>query len=493
MGVLPDDFELTGTSARMWRLKAGSSTDSGIGEHGGTRAIARLAAGITVEQARSEVERILQGSLPPEHGLHGASVFPRKTEETRAVRPVLFGLLIAAGLLLVVACGNVAALLLGAGIDRERELAVRGAVGASRTRIVQQLLSESTMLALVGALGGIGFAALGVKALVFLAPPGVPRLEDAALNPTALAFAIGLALVCGIGFGSIPALSLSSLDLASAIGSTRTTSGKRTRLQSTLVVGELALATVLIVAGGLLGRTVSALNGVDPGFDHERLVVASIATPYQRFNTGDDEADRAALDQYVQQMVDEVRSIPSVTAVAVSRVPPFFNLRGNNDVHPEGWPDRDSAPFAERRLVSVGYFEALGIPIVEGRAFDATDNDPGVTPTVIVSEGLADLAWLGESALSKRLEYWGKDAVVVGVAAKIRDEELQRVTELSFYAPARQNGALQGPFLIRTSGDPAAVTLTLVAVALPLFAALAAAAPARRATKVDPLVALKTE
>jgi hypothetical protein len=160
-------------------------------------------------------------------------------------------------------------------------------------------------------------------------------------------------------------------------------------------------------------------------------------------------------------MVDEIGAIPGVSATAVSSAPPLFGWRGNNSVRPEGWVDVASEPVAERRLVSVGYFETVGIPIVAGRAFDRSDEDAGGAPTVIVSNGLADFAWPGESAVGKRLNYWSRDATVVGVAANIRDEDLQGVTELAFYAPARQDGALQGAFVIRTSGDPTAIILTV--------------------------------
>ena len=247
VGVLPDAFELEGASAGVWKVKSGSPTDGGMGNHGGTRAIGRLLPSVPVERAREEVARILREQLPPDHGQHDASVFALQDEQIRTVRPVLFGLMMAAGLLLVVACGNVAVLLLGMGLDRERELAVRSAVGATRSRLAQQLLSESSLLAIAGAVGGVGVAAAATRALVYLAPPGVPNLEHAALNPLVLGFTIVLTMVCGIGVGSLPALSLSKVNLASSVGAARRFMGERARLQSAVVVGELALATLLIV------------------------------------------------------------------------------------------------------------------------------------------------------------------------------------------------------------------------------------------------------
>jgi predicted permease len=361
-------------------------------------------------------------------------------------------LLMASFLLLVVACGNVAALLIGAGIDRERELAVRSAMGASRTRIVQQLLLESTVLAAIGTVGGIVMATVIMDALVLLAPAGLPRLDAVSLNGTVLSFSILASLAAGIGFGSIPAFSLSSFNLARSFGARGTSLAGRLRLQSAVVVGELMLATLLLVSGALLARTVSALNQVDPGFDAEGLLAVTVATPYQRFNTGDADADRGSLDSYFQRIIDEVEALPGVQSVATSYIIPLSGDRGNNNVTPEGWSDPDTEPIAERRLISTNYFETMHMDLVAGRAFEATDDDMNAPSVVIISEGLAELAWPGEDAIGKRLDYWDHQATVVGVAANVRDETLEGPTELAYYAPVRQNGAIQGSLLIRSNG-----------------------------------------
>ena len=370
------------------------------------------------------------------------------------MRPVLLVMLASAGLLLLVSCGNVAALLLGAGIDREQELAVRGAIGASRRRLAQQLLTESTLIALAGAGGGIALAGLTTRALTFLAPPGVPRIAEVSVDGPVLAFAVGLSALCGLLFGLVPALSLSSTDFSGAMGSSRTAGGRRARLQSTVVVGELALATVLIFGGLLLGRTVSALNQVDPGFEHERLVVLSMALSSQRFDTGDDEADAAAFRAYEREIIEEVAALPQVEAVHSSTAPPFFGWRGNNAVLPEGWADPDNAPVAERRLVSAGFHEFMGIPLLEGRELTAADFLEGAEPVVVVSRGLAELAWPGESALGRTLDHWTQGARVVGVAGDIHDERLGGATEIAYYAPKAPFVGPGAPLVMRVSGDP---------------------------------------
>lgn len=456
VGVLGEGFELVGVEARVWLPRAGSSTDPGMGNHGRTRALGRLAEGVTPDQARDEVARIL-GSLPPSHGLHGATVEPLHAELTRDVRPVLLVMLASAGLLLLVSCGNVAAILLGAGIDREQELAVRGAIGASRSRIAQQLLTESAILALAGALGGVAVASLTTRALTFLAPPGVPRIADVSVDAWVLTFAVGLSALCGIVFGLVPAISLSSTDLAGAMGSaSRTSGGKRARLQSTVVVGELALATILIVGGLLLTRTVMALDRVDPGFDHEGLVALSMALSSERFQTGDGEVDAAAFRGHERQIIEEVASLPQVEDVHSSSAPPFFNRRGNNPVLPEGWADPDNPPVAERRFVTPGFLDFLGIPLLEGRDLEPADFDEGAEPVVVVSRGLAELAWPGESAVGRTLDHWATGARVVGVAADVRDERLEGTTELAYYAPNTPFVGPGQPLLIRVAGDPGA-------------------------------------
>jgi putative ABC transport system permease protein len=457
VGILPEGFGVTNVDVRLWTARAGSSTDTGHGNHMGIHVIARLATGVTIPQAREEVIRLLEEELPPEHAFHEANVFPCQADVTHRVRPVLMSLLVASILLLVVACGNVAALLIGAGIDRERELAVRSAMGASRTRIVQQLLMESTVLATIGTVGGIVMAAVIMDALVLLAPSGLPRLDAVSLNGTVLAFSIALSLAAGIGFGSIPAFSLSSFNLARSFGARGTSLAGRLRLQSAVVVGELTLATLLLVSGALLARTVSALNQVDPGFTADGVLAVTVATPYQRFDTGDDDADRGSLDSYFQRIIDEVEALPGVQSVATTYIIPLSGDRGNNNVTPEGWNDPDTEPIAERRFVSTNYFETLGMDLVAGRPFEATDDDMNAPSVVIVSEGLAELAWPGEDAIGKRLDYWEHQATVVGVASNVRDETLEGPTELAFYAPVRQNGAIQGSLLIRTNGDAGAL------------------------------------
>ncbi|MCZ6915687.1 MAG: ABC transporter permease [Gemmatimonadetes bacterium] len=461
VGVLPSTFRWTGfESVSGWIPMAGTAADGNRGNHNINGAIARLAPGMTMTRAQEDLARVIVETNPPDHGQHGASVFPRHQDETRRVRPPLIVLMVASFVLLAVACGNVAALLLGAGIERNRELAVRGALGASRGRIAQQLLTETLVIAGLGAALGIGLAAASTNLLLSFAPDNIPRIGEATLNVRVVAFAVLVSLGSGVLFGLIPALSLSRTDLAKSLQSSRGAVEGRTRLQAVVVAGELTLATVLLVSGALLSRTLVALNGVDVGFEPEGLLSVGIATPYQRFGG---EENRAALDAYFQRIVDEASSIPGVLGVAVTSHVALSNYRGNNNVHPEGWDETSGGEVlvAERRFVSVNYFDVMQIPIVEGRAFDVTDDRADAPPSVIISESLARRAWPRETALGKQFGFWGGDYTVVGVARDLRDESVDTATELAFYAPLRQMRAQTGALLIRTDGDPMSIVPTL--------------------------------
>ncbi len=458
VGVLPSWFRITGVNARAWIPRTGSPSDNGWSNHGGTRAIGRLKPGVSISAARDETASILRvAGNRPDHGLHGASVFPRLEDETREARPVLIVLIAAAFVLLAVGCGNVAALTLGAGIEREQELSVRAALGASRSRVAQLLLTESVVLTLCGAVIGVALTFGATKSLAYLAPPGVPRLDLVTVDTRVLAFTVAVSMAVGIVFGLIPALGLSGTGIANSIISSRGTIGGRPRVQAIVVVGEIALATLLLVSGALLVRTLFALNRIDPGFQVDNLLVVRLAVPYQRFSNEDQSAEQRAIDGYFQQIVDQVRAVPGVTEVAVTDVVPLTGDRGNNDIAPAdgSWPEK--APLAERRFVSANYFDAMRIPILEGRAFETTDDSDRADPVVILSEGLARLFWPNESAVNKQIRYWSRDFTVVGVAANVRDEALADVTAYAFYSPMRQWWALSGSLVVRTDGVPTAV------------------------------------
>ncbi|MCI0433732.1 MAG: ABC transporter permease [Gemmatimonadetes bacterium] len=411
IGILPVEVAHATANADVWVLMTGNSLQGNWGNHNISGALGRLKDGVTLERARAGLAQLMAGVPAENLHEHGASVFPHLEDRTRGVRPALTALIGAAFLLLAVACGNVAALLIGAGIDREQEISVRSALGAGRRRLTRQFLTESLVLTATGAAAGV-LVAFGVgEALVHLAPPGVPRIDQAGLDGRALLFTTGISALAGIAFGMIPALYLSRPEANPSIRSARGTTRGRGRLQALVVVGELAMATILLVSAALLARTLVALNRVELGIDADGLYEVRLAPQYQRFGELEDQAERvAAVDGYFQQLVDAVAGIPGVASVAVTDNVPLTSDRSNNDVVPEGWDAeaQNGNLIAERRFVSDNFFETTRIGLVEGRGFEPADNHANAAPVMIVSEGLARRAWPDQPAVGKRIRFWGR-------------------------------------------------------------------------------------
>lgn len=450
IGVLPEDAQPAGFDVEAWSLLDGHDN---WGNHW-THAIGRLASGVSVAQAETRLSSTIAAALPAGHDVHGVNLFPLQAEETRGVRGPLSLLAAAAFVLLLVACGNVAVLLIGAAIDRQQELAVRSALGAGRGRLIRQLLTESVALAGSAAVVGVALTGAATRAFVLLAPGNVPRIADAGVDGRALAFAVTISVACGIAFGLIPALGFSRADLRQTVSSsTRGATGSRGRVQALVVVAELALATVLLVGGGLLARTVLALNAADPGFAASQTLGLRLSIPFSRIlsDVEGDSSRVAAADAFYRTLMDELEAVPGVTSVGMTSNLPLSPDRGNNDITAEGL---DEQILAERRFVSANYFDVMGIAIVQGRAFDANDDRPDAPVQVVISEGLANRLWPDGSAVGRRFGYWGGEGRVIGVAADIRDEEMRSGTTFSFYAARRQAGQLGGSFVIRTGLDP---------------------------------------
>ena len=437
-------------------------------------AIGRLRHGVSPDLAKSRLTTLLAGALPPGH-THGVNVIPKRADDTRGVRGPLWLLGLASIVLLLVACGNVAALLIGAAIDREQEIAVRAALGAGRGRLVRQMLAESTLIGVAAAGIGLLLAFLVMRGLVLIAPtgmpptgdaliaaPGVPHIGDATLDAQALGFAVAVAILGSVVFGLIPALVFSRTDLRRSMTvATRSVAGTRARVQGAVVVAEIALATVLLIGAGLLARTVVALNHLDTCFSTERTLAVRTSIPTSRLVAADvpDSVRAGVVDGFYSHLMEEMSAVPGVRGVAMTSNLPLSTDRGNNAVGLEGYEGEEL--IAERRFVSPTYFDVLGIRMVEGRSFTPEEDRPGMPGTVVISEGLARAGWPDRSAIGRHFQYWGRDNVVVGVAADVRDEELQTGTSHAFCAPRRQAGVLGGTFVLRTAGDPVKVVPAL--------------------------------
>ncbi len=429
-------------------------------------AIARLRPGVTIAQADAELRTIserLAREFPRSNDGLSAQVLDLRESHVGSLQRPLFVLLGAVGLVLLVACANVAGLMLSRSIPRERELSIRTAVGATRGRLVRQLLTESVLLAFLGVGGGILLASWGTDALVALRPRDIPRLEDAGLNGTVLAFSASLGVLTAFLFGLLPALQTASrIDLAGALregGSAVLSHRRGNRLRATLVVGELALSLMLLVAAGLLMRSFLRLNQVDPGFDPARVITYRLSLPGDRY------ADPARRVAFADQLIESARGIPGVEhAGVVFGIPMsgFSYVITLNAVDGRVLEQDASTPSLQVRIVTPDYFETMGMRLQRGRGVQSADR-LGSTRVVVVNDSAAKLLWPGEDPLGRSLELGtrfisGGDRAggeVVGVVADTRDFGLGREARPTVFLPYAQNPAGGIGMAVRARGNEA--------------------------------------
>jgi putative ABC transport system permease protein len=400
------------------------------------------------------------------------AVMSLKDRVVGSVRLPLLVLLGAVGFVLLIACANVAHMLLARGASRRREIAVRTALGASRGRIIRQLLTESGLLAIAGGLGGVALASLGIRVLVALSPADIPRIESVGLHPLVLAVALVVALITGLLFGLVPALQSSRTDLSDALrqggggrGSSEARRGGRTR--SLLVASEFSLALVLLAGAGLMIRTFLALERVDPGFDPRNVLSMVVSIT----GTGVRGAERRSA--FFQDLRARVQALPGVeSASAINHLPLAGDIWGW-PIWFEGQPipRPGEGHGATYRVVLPGYFGTMRIPLLAGRDLTTADNlqAPGV---IIVNERLASRFWPGENPIGKRMTLDDPRKVdgwlaVVGVAKDSKQDDWTTTPDFEVYIPYLQNryyleslGANVSylTLVIRTTGDAAALT-----------------------------------
>ncbi len=423
----------------------------------------RLKRGVDARQAQAEMTtlmRRLEAAYPATNTNLGVRVVPLHEDMVAETRPALLLLLGAVAFLLLIACVNVANLLLGRALARQREIAIRMSLGASRARLVQQLLTETAVLALAGGAAGLLLARWGVDALMALAPADLPRLAEVQPDLTTVAFAFTLAVGTAFVFGLVPALQASRTEASSTIKDDGTrTAGSRShrRLHQALVVTELALAQVLLAGAGLLIASFMKVQSVELGFSTDRVVAVEIMLPSERYR---DPQRKAAFHRSV---LGRFSSIPGVRSAAMGLTVP---LRGA--VNRGFWITGRPAPppgmsqQTDFQIVSPQYFRALGIPLVEGRTF--TEHDHDRAPLVaVVSRAMADKYWPGESVIGKQVQVNGVKGApreIVGIVGDVRQRDPELAPEPLLYIPYLQdtepwNWAM---FALRTDLDPAALT-----------------------------------
>ena len=473
VGVMPPGFRFPERNTEVWiPIQTEGVSPPELWGWGGYEPIGRLRPGVTPEQARAEVGTLtprLRELIPwkmPDDYWQNASLIPLKERIVGDVRPMLLVLLGAVGLVLLVACVNIANLLLARGATRRKELAVRTALGAGRTRLIRQLLTESTLLALLGGALGLLLAWGGVAALRAVLPANTPRLNEIGIDGWVLAFGFALALGTGVLFGALPALRASRTDPQRALRSGgRSDAGGGGRLSGTLVAAEVALATVLVIGAGLLIQSFARLAQVDPGFPTEGLVSATVAPPEFRFG------DEVARSGFYQELLQRLETVPGVRMAAASSNIPFGGRSFGSVFTIEGRPDPASEggdwPMARvRSVISEDYLQTLGVPLLRGRGFTSSDR-AGAPQVVLIDRALARKYWPGEDPVGKRIRYPGEEEwrTVVGVVGEVKHDRLDETAEGTLYTPMLQGGSTTPTSIVlRTAGDPSAVAANLRAV-----------------------------
>ncbi len=427
-------------------------------------AFARLQDGVTLEQARSDLAVIadrFRKDYPEIYRANanfGNAITPLKEELVEQARPTFFVLLGAVGFVLLIACANVANLMLARALRRERELAMRAALGANPSRLFRQLLTESTVLSLAGGAIGLLLAWFGMDALVEFAARFTPRAREISLDATVLLFTLGVALLTGLLFGTLPGLAAARNVSAGLHTETRTTGSRgRQRARSALVTLQVAIAFTLLIGAGLMLRSFIKLQQVNPGFNPENVLTARITLNFTKYNTAD------LSREYFQSVVSKLENVPGVVSCAsalfvpLDRQPPFLRplrVEGRANDNPE------LDPRVNRRIVSPGYFQTLGIPLVRGRLF--THMDGQEAPSVaVISQALAEKIFNQEDPTGHRISADGVNwGTIVGVVGDVKQFALDREATLQVYLPHAQAGGASH-VVVRTAGDPLAMERTL--------------------------------
>lgn len=460
VGVMPKGFEnVLSPEAELWTpLHYDLSQGRAWGHH--LRMVARLKPGVSLAGGGRELDQIAGDPVPefprmPWASLKsGLAVQSLQADLTRGVKPALLAVIGAVVLLLIIACVNVTNLLLARGVRRRGEFAVRAALGAGRGRLVRQLLAEHLLLALISGVLGLGIAVLGVRALIALSPPALPRLEAIRVDGTLFVFALGITLLTGLVFGSVVAIQASgeapqgTLHLAS-----RRSAGGHRRARALLVVTQVALALVLLVSSGLLLRSLQRIFAVDAGFDPSNLLTLQVQTSGQRYSSD------STTYRFFAEALDAVRRVPGVTAAGLTSQLPLsgdLNLYGAR-FYPQPADDPGETRGTFLYAVSPGYFEAMGIPLKRGRLLDEGDR-AGAAPVAVISEAMAGIRLPGLDPIGQQLRIGGDwPYTVVGVVGDVRQVSLALEEANAVYTTGLQWRFAERlmSMVIRTRGNPA--------------------------------------
>jgi putative ABC transport system permease protein len=477
VGVMPPDFDFP-KGAELWApaapglaASARANKEEAVGYFQNLRvfyAVGRLKPAVARDRAGADLDRISRalvasGKLRPP-AEERVVLTPLVAYIFGSARPALYALMGAVGLLLLIACANVAGLLLARGVAREREIAVRLALGASPGQILRWLLGEGALIAALGGIIGVAVAATSLRALVALSPAEIPRLDETRLDGWVLLFALLVSVLTALLVGIVPAWQLSRPSLVASLNrSARAGGSERSRTRQVLVAGQVGLTVVLLVGAGLMMRSFLALARLDLGFNPANVLTFTIADPGGKYGTL--ERQRAA----TEALSERFERTPGVIAVGAILQRPFkhgpigmdstFVLEGED----EKAPRPTTNPVLNWETVTPGYFRAMDIRLLRGRLFD--ERDRAAAPlAMIVSEAMAARVWPGQNPLGKRLRAYGAEPdrwqTVVGVVETARYREID-LPRFDIYVPLRQSPSSVNDWMIRTSDDPTAITASL--------------------------------
>ncbi len=438
--------------------------------------IATLAPGASIEQARAELDALTArlrrehpDFYPPNGGLT-FRVLPLKEQAVGSLRLALLVLAASVGFVLLIACANVASLLLSRAMARQKEIAVRAALGASRARIVQQLLTESVVLGIAGGAIGLAFSALCLDGIRALGGSSVPRLHEIAIDRGVLLFTLAVSIVSGVLFGLAPALRLSGIDLHGHLkdagrgsAGTRAVWGRGRNLRRTLVVAELALSVMSLVAAGLLIRSFSRLQDVSPGFNPSNVLTLELTMTGRKYN------DAPAVLETYKQLWARLSTLPGVTAAGGVSALPLSRMMAWGPITVEGRAAPEGEKFinSDIRIVGGDYFRVMEIPLLKGRLF--SDQDTRTSPrVVIVDERMANQLWPGDDPVGKRIRTGGFDVTpdtpwmtVVGVVGRVKQDALDADSRMAYYRFHGQTPSRAMNVVLRAAGDPATLASTV--------------------------------
>jgi len=463
VGVTPKDFPMLPVTlvdgpAQFYRPVAEKHDDSQrLSRH--LRGIARLKPGVTIRQAQSDLEVIHHGlakQYPTEYSTTGVRVVGLQDDIAAGLRPALLVLLGAMGFLLLIACANLSNLLLARAVAKQRAVAIRSALGASRFRLVQQVLAESLLLAVCGGIAGIYLAFYATKVILALGAKVIPQLAVVSLDGRVLAFTAGLSLATGLLFGIVPALRTSPVNLNESLKEgSRSSGAAQDRFRKVLAVSEIALSLVLLAGAGLLLRSFSRLVGVDPGFRSDHLLTMDVAVPSIRYPEG----TRKPVALY-QELLRRVTALPRIEAAGAVNVLPLSANFDTAGTEPEGLVHGPGAtPYPERYIVTPGYLTALGIRLIRGRLFSNRDQ-PDAPLVALVSRTAARRWWPNQDPIGRRVKVPGFNyspqpwRTVVGVVEDVKQAALDAPPTMQIYLPHAQYGIVDLTLVVRTKSDP---------------------------------------